>query len=835
MALLLVSICAGAAHAFPDAEIDWSFGGGPPFDFGVTGTPSGFVLMSDIEIALSYGKVLKLIDAGSYSLEADQPFDISSDEDTDSAISSINYIAASSEIPVGQESGKLLIFPLSDVTAKPNFVEIVEGSTMGPMAVDPVRGTLYVSDNTSRLIHIVDPLSLTVTSSITLTIAGNTSFKVTDAHFVSETDEAYFTTDGGGVFYLGVDATTAALIDVGVTDTLNLVALDQTVNGSKLYVINATDTEAVKIDTSTHTVDDTEIDLTPNSDLTDIAITQVVNPTGTYAYVAGINGVSVINTGTDEVLDMGDDPDVDHEPLLMSAQPLLLEVSSLDDAFVYVLFSIGGFGVISENPFVNISSLTYSGGGSSMGQGDSFTIGFAASADGTYEIRIGGDNLASGSLLVDSAGATSGPIVADTDTTVTINYDDNSSLFSEGSNTVWVFVTEGDLRGRRSTEVSVDTPPPDVVILSTGFGNEKVYVNFERIDVEDMSSYNVYADTDPDAVLTKTDASATASQPSSGGTLTGEVDGLTNGTLYYFAMEAVDAGGNISPNRTSTLADGSRVTGTPQEVEGPARASGERGCSLGGAVRARWPWIALVTVLLASAALLCRRMRVVAALLVMLLAVPAVAQAQQDIKEIEEGEIPPGYELLHIEPPSWTVEIKTGFWMPTSKALDPFFSSCCNMWTRFQAGHLWKEKYGVEFGFGFLYSSGKAVGTSGQTSQESYSFLLIPLEVSGVWRADYWENFRYVIPYLKTGLDSVIFRERTAGTTTKGLKWGMHFAGGLQCNIGMIGDARRSLAGIGIKDFFMTLEGEYKWIDNFGGRGLNLSGPIFSIGFLFYL
>ncbi len=838
LALLLLSISAGTASAYPDAEIDWAFGGGPPFDFGITGTPSGFDIISDTEVSASYGKVLKLIDTGSYSLEAEQPFDISSDTDTDSVIAAVNYVSSSSEIPASLESGTLLVFPLANVASKPKFVQITEGNDLGPIAVDSARGVLYVSDNTSRLIHVVDPLSMTVKSSITLTIQGNTSFKVTGAHFVVETDESYFTTDGGGVFYLPVDATAATLIDVDVLNKAELVALDQVPNGTTLYVVNASDTEVVKISTSSHAVTGSAIDLSPNADLTDIAITRVTNPTGTYAYVAGTNGLSVINTGTDQVLDFGSDAGVDGEPMPTSAEPLLVEVSSLDDGFVYVLFSTGKFGVISENPFVAISSITYSNGGSSMGQGDSFTITFASDVDGTYEIRAGGNNLASGSLLVDSSGATSGPIVADTDTDVTINYDDNSTLFSEGTNTIWVFVTEGALRGRRSTEVSVDTPPPDVVISSTGFGNQRVYVNFERIDVEDMSSYSVYADTDPAQVLTKSDASATVSQPSSGGTLTAEVTGLTNGTLYYFAMEAVDAAGNISPNRTNLLPDGSAVTGTPQAVEGPAGASGETGCALGGSPSSagRCVLMALMAPLLAVALRFGRRARraAVMVLVAVLLLMPQAASAQTG-QTVEEADIPTGYELLHIKPPSWTIELKTGFWMPTSKALDPFFSNCCNMWTRFQAGHLWLEKYGVEFGFGFLYSSGKAVGSqSGQQSQESYSFLLIPLEVSGVWRADYWPNFRYIIPYLKGGIDSVIFREKAGGTTTKGLKWGMHFAGGLQLNIGMIGDARRSLAEISIKDFFMTLEGEYKYINNFGGKGLDLSGPIFSIGFLFY-
>ena len=846
-AYILISLLAPSAHAYPDTEIDWTFGGAPPFSFGVTATPSGFDLMSDTRLAISYNKVLKLIDMGSYSEEASQPFDLSSDEDTNSIITAIAYVASTNEIVASQEDGTFLLFGLSDITAKPNFIVIAADESLGPIAVDSVRRTAYVANNESRTISVIDLVSLTVTRTITLTITGSTSFKVTDAHYLEQTDEFYFTTDGGGVFYFVPEATTATLIDVDVAGDADLVALDQLTSGSypTLYVINATDTEAVKIDPQTHTVDATTIDLTPNADLTDITITNVSNPTAVYAYVAGANGMSVINTATDEVFDFGTDPGVDREPLVLSAEPLFFQASTKSDGFIYAQFTTGGMGVISENPFVKVSSLTYSGGGTSLGAGQSFTVTFASDRDGTYDIRVGGDNLASGTLLVDSSGASSGTITADTDTAVTINYDDNASLLAEGANAIWVFVTEGDLRGRRSTEVTVDTPPPDVVISSTGFGNEKVYVNFERIDVEDMSTYNIYADTDPAAVLTKTDASATVAQPSSGSSVTGAVDGLTNGTLYYFAMEAVDANGNVSPNRTSTYADGSRVTGQPEATEGPAAASGEAGCALGGSPRTKAPWALMALTILASFAYLGRRARpaLMGFIVVAIFLLPAVAEAQikptdaspkQIDDAIQEGQIPAGWDYRY-KPSGWTLEAKTGFWMPSSSALKPFYGKCCNMWTRLQVGHLWRQKYGVEGGIGFHYKSGKAIGTtSGSTSQESYSFLLIPIEVSGVWRADYWENFRYLIPYLKAGFDGVIFRERASGNTVKGIKWGVHGTGGLQFNIGMIGDAKRSLAQIGISDFFLTLETEYQWINNFGGKGLNLSGPIFSIGFLFY-
>jgi hypothetical protein len=86
---------------------------------------------------------------------------------------------------------------------------------------------------------------------------------------------------------------------------------------------------------------------------------------------------------------------------------------------------------------------------------------------------------------------------------------------------------------------------------------------------------------------------------------------------------------------------------------------------------------------------------------------------------------------------------------------------------------------------------------------------------------------------MKAGFDGVIFRDATGGNTTKGIKWGMHGVGGVQWNIGAAADDK-SLEQVGILGMFFTTEVTYQWINNFGGKGLDLTGPIFSIGFLFY-
>jgi len=821
------------AHAFPDAEVQWSEGGGPPFSLGVTSTVSGFLLSSDERLLLSYSDVLELVDMGAYSLEPEQPPALSEDAETDGIIQGLAYNGAAEKILASQDDGDLLEFAIATITEDPLSVIVEEGSTLGPVAYDTVTAYSYVANNTSGTIEVVDTITSSVVTTITPVISGQSNFNMTDAIFVDATDEIYFTTDVGALLYVASGGTASTTIDLDVAGGAMLSAIDELPNGSEVWVVDY-DTPAVyTVSTSTHSETDAEIVLTENSTGTDITITEVSDPTSTYAYVAGAWGVSVINTATRQVLDLGDDPGTDEEPIPTSAEPYLVDASSLEDGIVYVNFSTGDLGLITDRPVAVISGITYSGGGSAMGQGGSADITFMADRAGTYELRSGGGVDASGALIVDSTGATSGTVEANTSKTVTVNYDDNSENFDEGESEFWVFITDGDLRGRRKSWLSVDTPPPDVVVTSTGFGTNRVYVNMERLDVSDMSHYNIYVDTDAAAVLTKAEVGLEVAQPESGSTVTGDVTGLENGTTYYFAVEAVDTNGNKSANRTNRYSDGSLVTGMPEQTVGPVGYSGSTGCGLAesseGSAAA---WLLLPLAVLGLLALRMRRARavlIVAALAAVLLC-SSSAQAQPNIQETQATA---GFSMLEDKPPQWFFELKTGFWMPTSSALERYFGKCCNLITRAQGGYMWQKRYGIEGGAGFLYKTGRARGAqTGETSQEKFSFLLIPMDLSFVWRVDYF-SWRFLIPYMKAGFDGVFYRESVGGQSVKGMKWGMHAVGGAMLNISEMASTWGD-KDLWVDEFFMTFEVEYQYIDSFGKKGLDLSGPVYSVGLLFY-
>lgn len=864
MALAAAALLPRGAYAYPDAEILGTGSVDPPFDVGVTSTATGFILLSDEELAVSFAETLSLVDLGRYDLETLQPPALSEDEENDGRLMAIAYDADRNDIIAALDTGRVLVFNLDDVTADPLVIQLDEAGELGPIAFDNNRNIAYVADNTNLVVYKVDINAQTILATIALPTDVST-FTVTDALWNSTGDEAWFSTDVGAVLYIPAASTTAAAIAIAGTEkpTISAIALTPLATFVYALIVSAEDPDdptqlipaVFKIDTATHalvpiaTGGKDRIRITDNPAPSDLVITDVVDPTAIYGYVAGqgptTGAITVFNTATDTVIDLNPDVDPDKVSLPTSAMPYLLAPSSAADGNVYMSYSTGNLGIISENPFIDITSVTYSDGSQSLKKNGSFMMTFTSDQAGTATVRANGDAAGSGTILKDSAGATSWTVAAATATSLTFNQADNSAALEEGENNVWVFVNAGGtLKGRRAALVTVDTPPPNVVIRSAGFGGGRIYVNFDRLTASDMASYNVYTDTDPAAVLTKTAVSASIAQTSSGSTISGTVSGLINGTIYYIAMEGVDAGGNVSEARTNTFSDGTIAWGMPEATVGPAGLLGEKGCSLTagapeGADARRIAGSAVGLVVAALALMLFARRSArrgaVLTILLSILLLPAVAAAQAVGQEVVERSVP-AYGAHKESPQMWSAEVGAGFWLPKNQVLDAFFTKCCNVMPSVRAGALFQKRYGIEGGVSFLTKSAAEVGAlSGVASQDRFTLMLVPLETNFVWRADYF-SWRYLVPYVRTGVDYVYFREKDVGNTIQGMKYGVHGEGGLQINIGEIGDASDIMdADTGINDLFLTLSARYQWINNFGGGGLDLSGYVFGIGILMEL
>lgn len=559
-------------------------------DLGLNQATGGIAITSDNRyLILAYTETLKRVDLGTWALTSSQPAALSEDDDTDGTIGGLAYVSSSSKVYAAQDDGDILSFSLSSITDDPSSSTMVSGSALTLMAVDTATSPsmIYVLDNTNDIVYFFQAGSSSTSGSINLKVAlPSVTFSVKDMIFVPDAGaagELYIGTDAGRVLYAAAGGSTASVIDIDSTNGDDCVALAATPDGSKVYAVNSNDKSAEVITTSTHTKG-TAVDLSENSGLTDIVITEVSNPSGAdYAFVSGQGGLSVFDTYDDDVFDFDTSNDAGtNDPIDIDNYGYLLASS---DGYVYMSTGGGDISVITDKPYITFSTPTYadSAGASavSLGSGGTVTLTFQSDVAGTYEVRAGGNIDESGTLLTDTSSATSGSVSAATDTAVTFAYDTNSSALSEGSNDIFVFVTDSNsLVGRAAEAITVDTPPTAITINSTGFGNGRVYVTFSRLTASDIDHYNIYADTDAATVQTKSTASATATQPASGSTVIGVVSGLTNGTTYYIAVEAVDASSNTGP-RAYLLSDGTAASAMPQVTVGPAGLTGETGgCSL---------------------------------------------------------------------------------------------------------------------------------------------------------------------------------------------------------------------------------------------------------------
>lgn len=825
-ALVILVMCA-VAQAYPNLER-------ASVDVDLSQSVQ-FVISSDNQsLFVAYANTFKIFDTGSFALATTQPFAISADiTKYPGNYTGLIYFSNLNAVYLPMDNGIVLKFDLNDVAAEPTIISLVPGKKLANGVADTFSGdALYVLNSTDTTVvkYQISTAAITSIPFSASPFAVTPQFNqiVFSPQSSSDSSEIYVTTSTNMLFYfdLGTLSPTYTLINQttgNLTDTLQGVFPTPTKN--YVYVADYTANTFTQVQISNHDVIGTPTGLTPNNQPNWLLIANVTNPTATYGYVAGVQGVSIFNTANNEILDQVTTNDTDHDPLPVSGVGPMLAST---DGYIYISASSGNIGVISDNPYVTVNSVTYSSGGSTLGVGETVTINFQADEAGTYVMRSGGNVSANGTVLLDNSGNASGTVAtASTAQDVVVPYDANSAALQEGDNTIYFFVTDSTSNiGRRSTTVTVDTPPTAVTVVGSSFGNTRAYISFSRLTANDISYYNIYADTDPVVVTTKTAVSATAAQGTEA-TLTGIVSGLTNGTLYYLAIEGVDNAGNVGP-RTSTFEGGALITSTPQLTVGPAGYTGETGCALMEDVQYSMGTIlAIVAVILGTAgALLWRRLRSKALIISLVLLSASLSSAQDVLMK------PPSEpSLTPIKKYGWYMDGRASLWQPTSSTTKLFMPSFFNWQGYLSGGFLYNEQIGAEVGVGIFYKTGStlAAGTS-TPSSDQFKLLTVPITIGGAYRFMYSRKMP-VVPYVRGGFEMDYFHENDAGAVIQGLKKGLYGGAGLQVPVAKLLDAMDAEQHHDTQ-VYLIFEGQYKWVNDFGGKGLNLSGALYSAGFL---
>jgi hypothetical protein len=801
---------------------------------------TSFIAQNDRFLFLGFSNTVLRLDTETFALSDDQvPLltgDATAASDPDLGGDVEGMAIQGSNLFISQDDGDLLIVDLDNVTSTPTARHVLDGA-LGPIAVNPrptiASNTVYLLNTGGSAILIFDTASKTSTS-ISLTDSVAAPVTPEAIAFVPGTPSTspgkfYITSARGLIFVLPEGATSLSSTITIATSNKDLTSAAPTPDGNFLLVTDNTDDVVHVIDTSTDTEVDTDpvaanvnpIDLTQYSDLSGILVTDVTNPDDTYAYVsvslgssvglavidlniglAGFNPPSLIDfdTGSSVVQD---------DPLALSSKPKALVASSAADGYVYSDNGDAKVSVITENPFVSISGTSLGGG--SLSTDGTFSITFQTDETGSFRVVVGGDSTGNGSEVA------SGTVDAALTDVATPDIAFDSSLFAEGSNRVFVFVTDSSGRvGRDAVDIEVNTPPPGIEVLSTDFGDQKIFVTFARLTASDIDHYNLYVDTDSSAVATKTDIAGTASQPSSGDVKV-KIVGLDNGVTYFVGIEAVDTSGNVGA-RTTTFPDGTPISATPEQTLGLAEAVGESGCELvRGRVSTRGGECVFLLFLGALSLATLKKNKWMFGLLC--LSVLIFQPAALGAKELT---------------PQWfSLEFKGGVWFPTDHTtktslgtLEPTGSV--------EFSFLYHSRYAAELGVGVVPGGGKAFGaTSGDPSGDHFGLLLIPIENSFAFRADFRED-QLLVPYVKAGPDYVFFHETLNGDSTSGFKFGLHGAVGLQILLDRIDPLSNYFErDVGVNDVYFTIEGRYAWVNNFGSGGLDLSNLTATGGFLF--
>lgn len=827
-ALVMLFMCT-VAHAYPNQER-------ASVDVDLSQSVQ-FVISSDNQsLYIAYANTFKIFDTGTFALAATQPYAISADTTKyPGNYAGIIYFSSANMIYLPMDNGIVLKFDLANVSAAPTIITLASGKKLGNGVADTVGGdAFYVINSTDTSVVKYKISTAAITAIPVLPAVSAAGFSVTpqlnqiifSPQSSESASEVYITSTTNMLFYFNQGSLSPVLTlinpNLNLTDVLQGVSPMPAKN--YVYVADYTANTFAQVQTSNHAVIGTPTSLTPNNNPNWLLITNVTNPTGVYGYVAGVQGVSIFDTSNNDIFDVGV-TSVDNEPLPVSG---IGPVLASTDGYVYISASSGNIGVLSDNPYVTVNSKTYSSGGSSLGVGGTVTINFKADETGTYVMRSGGNVSGNGTVLADNSGNSSGTVaVAGTAQDVVVPYNANASAFQEGANSVYFFVTDSASNvGRRATTVTVDTPPLAVTVVGSSFGNTRAYINFNRLTANDINHYNVYTDTDPVVVTTKSIASATVTQGSDA-TLTGTVSELTNGILYYMAIEGVDNAGNVGP-RTSTFGGGALITSTPQFTVGPAGYTGETGCGLvEGAHRPISAILSALAVIVAlGVAWLWRRSRrrTVVIALAMLTTSSVVAQ---DILMNPPSEPT----LAPIKKYGWYLDGRASLWQPTSPTTKLFIPSFYNWQGYISGGFLFHEQIGAEVGVGIFYKTGAALSAgSAIPSQDKFRILTIPITIGGAYRFMYSRKMP-VVPYVRGGFEMDYFRENDSGATIQGLKKGLYGGLGLQVPVSKWLDAL-DMEKHRDTQVYWIFEGLYKWMNDFGGRGLNLSGALYSTGFM---
>ncbi|MBI4208729.1 MAG: fibronectin type III domain-containing protein [Deltaproteobacteria bacterium] len=437
-----------------------------------------------------------------------------------------------------------------------------------------------------------------------------------------------------------------------------------------------------------------------------------------------------------------------------------------------------------------------------------------------YTVRVDGDgSLDSGTECTGTNCSgelelVSGDDESDSVTTTILNAD----LSEDATYSVYVIVNvEGDETDIDFDVVSVtkDCPPSAPSSLSASIGDGRLFLSWSDPNT-DTASVNIFYDTVSHPA--STDGSDYASSTTaSGGSAT--VEGLTNGTTYFFRVSVTDTGGNIS-------GISNEASGIPEEVIGLADLNDELGgCGVipSSGSRSNLIFIGVVSLL----GLIIWRKRRLGPWVLLLAFFGAMGGT--------------AFSREH-SPRHYSFELSGGPFFP--EKVDNFslvYEDKNRPQYRIGLGWEFLQLFGtleLQALTGYFQADGKGVTkTTLQSTGEEFTFRIIPAQLSLVYRADFLERF-FLVPFGEIGGDYFYWREdqKDGSQDHEGLVKGYHYGAGIQIPMGWMEPkhAYNLEYDWGINQVYLIGKYEISKVDDFGKiESFDLSSETWFAGLLF--
>jgi hypothetical protein len=463
-----------------------------------------------------------------------------------------------------------------------------------------------------------------------------------------------------------------------------------------------------------------------------------------------------------------------------------------------------------------------------------FDLQFTVDDPSDWVVTRGGNRTGNGSVI-----ATGTTTEVDSQVTVPVTINDN---WAEGPNRIYVVATNSrGLEGHDRVTVSIDGPPdaPTLTPAGVGFANGALNLTFAGIPDEDLALYDIYVS---DTEFAPGDYPTGGPPGPEGGpevpvrvtalpgaTVDARIAPLENGTTYYIAARATDAGGQESSMSNV-------VQGIPEEDFTAADLAGEQGggsCATG--VGSGSAVLGGLGMMLAMGR---RRRSILGAGLNSAVLVGVVGGL------LASGSAMAAEETGDFGPQRGNFELRYGnFLSLADDDIKQVYGDSGHNMLQLEFGPQFFRFFEVDLQVGFYQELATTVSASGDPSDVKTMLTWFPLGLSGTFRLQILDE-QVVVPHARLGADLVPWTELTDnGTGGKdrlaGSKVGHHYAFGASLLLDIFAPARASLleAQTGINDTYVTIEWRRQNIDSrtlpwspASSDGFDFSGSMLTVG-----